>query len=488
MKEKSPTLKNQAKAIFIGNLVGTIFQFLVPAILVRFISQDDFGVYRQFQLVAITFLGLLGMGFSPSLFYFYPISDTIGRQKIIQQTQWLFLINIVIFSGIFYFYGNQILEYFNFGEFVDMKLYLVLFISFMVLSSILRIIFTLEKNTLYNKIYPSLEKIANFLIFVIVIMIIPGFKGPIIALLIFGAIRLMFFVSHISPYLKKIHRIDFKLLKEQLVYSLPFGLALILNEIAVKFDKFFINQYITPVEYGVYSLAFLSIPVLNQFFSSIHDVVVPQISIYFNKNQIEDGINLWKKTVEKTSSVTIPAVFLFWLLANEIITILYTVEYIEAANYYRIFVLIYFVSMFSHEIILRAANKTRFILVSNIIGTTLTILTGLYLIPKAGLYGAIITALLGTITPMIISLHIERKIMRLSFKNWVNWKIIYTNFLICFLISLPIFFYKDYITNIYLRTFIVGAFFTILVTLLQIRFNLFLFYQYIPIIKKYLRL
>ena len=487
MKDKNPSLKNQAKAIFIGNLVGTIFQFLVPAILVRFISQDDFGVYRQFQLVAITFMGLLGLGYSPSLFYFYPISDKLGKQKIIQQTQFLFLINIIIFCVIFYFFGNQILIYFKFNEFLEMKVFLLLFISFMVLSSLLRIILTLEKNTLYNKIYPSLERIVNFLIFIVVIMIIPGFKGPIIALLIFGAVRLLFFLSHISPYLKKIHRLDFKLLKEQLIYSLPFGLALILNEIAVKFDKFYINQYITPVEYGVYSLAFLSIPVLNQFFSSIHDVVVPQISIYFNENKSEDGINLWKKTVEKTSSVTIPAVFLFWLLANEIITILYTEQYIEAANYYRIFVLIYFVSMFSHEIILRAANKTRFILISNIIGTTMTILLGLYLIPKMGLYGAIITALVGTVMPMIISLHIERKIMKLSFKNWVNWKKIYTNFFICFMISLPIFFYKDYIGNIYLRSFLVVAFFSILVMLLQIKFKIFIFNQYIALIKNYLK-
>jgi len=144
--------------------------------------------------------------------------------------------------------------------------------------------------------------------------------------------------------------------------------------------------------------------------------------------------------------------------------------------------------MFSHEIILRAANKTRFILVSNIIGTTLTILVGLFLIPKLGLYGAIITALLGTITPMIISLHIERRIMKLSFKNWVNWRIIYINFAICFLTSLPIFFYKDFINNIYLRTFVVGMFFTVVVALLQIKFKLFLFNQYIPVIKKHLRL
>ena len=209
-------------------------------------------------------------------------------------------------------------------------------------------------------------------------------------------------------------------MKDQLVYSLPFGFALILNLIATRFDKFFINQYITPREFGIYSIAFLSIPILKQFFQSIHNVVVPEISIMMSNNNVKGATALWKKTVDKTSSVTIPAVILFWLLAKEIITILYTVEYIEAANYYRIFILMFLVSMFSHEIILRGSNKTKFILVSNIVGTILTIATGFIIIPKFGLYGAIITALVGTITPMLISLNFERKIMQLNIFNWVN--------------------------------------------------------------------
>ena len=473
--KKDPSLKSQASSLFIGNLVGTVFQFLIPAIIVRLISQEDFGVFRQFGLVGGTFIGLLGMGYRSSLFYFFPITDFKGKQKIIQQTLLLFFINLVIFSIVFYFYGNQILVYFNFGEFVNMKLLLVLFIAFMILSSLVIIIFTLEKNNLYNKVYPSVEKISRFFIFLIIILLIPGYKGPIIALLIFGFLRLIYFLFHGAQYFKTIYSIDIKLMKEQLAYSLPFGFALILNTIATKFDKFFINQYITPSEFGIYSIAFLSIPILKQFFQSIHNVVVPEISISMKNNNIVKATNLWKKTVEKTSSITIPAVFLFWLLANEIITILYTVDYIEAANYYRIFILMFFVSMFSHEIILRGANKTKYILLSNIIGSVLTVVVGLVLIPKMGLYGAIITALIGSVSPMLISLNIERKIMGLKIKNWVDWKKIAINFLICFLITLPIFILKDYITNIYIRTFISGSLFVALIIPLQMKFGIFIF-------------
>ena len=486
--KKDPSLKAQASAIFIGNLIGTVFQFLIPAIIVRLISQEDFGIFRQFTLVAGTFEGLLGFGVASSLYFFYPIADQVGKQRIIQQTQWLISFNLLVFILVFYFFGDEILIHLNFSEFINVKNLIVFYLIFMMLSSIVSNIFTLEKNTLLNKIYPPLEKMGRFLIFLITILVVPGFKGPILALVFFAAARFIYISTHISPYYKRIYSIDWNLLKRQVLYSLPFGLALILNLGSTTFDKFFINQYISPAEFGIYSISFLSIPILKQFFASIHNVVVPQISISMSNGNLKEAILLWQKTVDKTSSITIPAVILFWILAKEIITILYTEEYVEAANYYRVFILMFFVSMFSHEIILRGANKTRFILYSNLIGTTITIIAGLIMIPKFGLYGAISTALLGTVLPMIVSLHWERKIMKLSIKQWVNWKRIFSNTLICLLIGVPLLFVKDYVSNIYIRTFLVIFIFGFSIVVFQIKYNLFIFEQYIPVIRKYLKI
>jgi len=485
---KNPSLNKQASALFIGGLMGMIFQFMIPVILVRLISKEDFGIFRQFQLVASTILSFLAMGYLTSLFYFYPISDFKGKQKIIQQTQFLFMINLVLFFIIFYFSGNQILSYFNFAKFMDMKLYLVSYISFMLLSSVVSIIFTLEKNTLLNKLFPSSDMIVRFIVFLITILVIPGLKGPIIALIIYSFFRLIYYLIHITPYIKKFYKIDFELLKKQLYYALPFGFAIILNEVSISFDKFYINRFITPEEYGVYSVAFLGIPVLGFFFSSIHNVVVPRISIYMTENKVKEATVLWKKMVDKTSNVTIPAVFLFLLLADEIITILYTKDYIEAANYYRIFILTFLVSMFSYNIILRGANKTKYILYADIIGVVVTILFGIVLIPRIGLYGAILTAIIGRITPQLISLHIERKIMKQNFVNWVNWKDMGINFLISLFVTLPLFFFKDFINNIYLRFVITGFIFVLLLIVLQIRFKIFIFDEYLSTLKRKLKL
>lgn len=473
---ENTSLQTQATAVFIGKLLGVLFQFLIPAIIVRLISQEDFGLFRQFNLVVLTFSGLVGLSYGSSLYYFYPTSESLeDKKRIVQQTQLLFFINILVFSALIFFFGDFILVKLNFSEFLSDKIYIVLYCAFMILSSSIQQLFILDKNNLMNTLYPPLEKITRFIVFVIMVLIYPTYKGLIVALVLFSCLRLLYFYYKYNSYFRQMFKPNMKLLKRQVLYSLPFGIALILNMVSGRLDKFMINQYITPSEFGVYSIAFLGIPILSQFFSSIHNVVVPELSILFSKNELAKASDLWKRTVDKTSSLTIPSVFLFWVLANEIITILYTEAYVEAANYYRIFIFMFFVSMFSHEIILRASNQTKYILLSNIIGTVLTIIIGIIIIPMFHLYGAVITALFGAITPMLISLHVERKIMSLSISNWVNWKRLLINFIICTTISIPLLFLKDHITNIFLRTFVVVLSFVIFVVFFQIKYKLFLF-------------
>ena len=131
--------------------------------------------------------------------------------------------------------------------------------------------------------------------------------------------------------------------------------------------------------------------------------------------------------------------------------------------------------MFSHEIILRGANKTKYIFVSNVISTALTVIFAFILIPRYNLYGAIWVALMGTTLPMIVSLLFEKRIMKLSFANWVNWRTIFLNFMICIVVSIPVYFLKDSIGNIFVRTILTGISFVGLVVLIQMKFKLFIF-------------
>lgn len=70
---------------------------------------------------------------------------------------------------------------------------------------------------------------------------------------------------------------------------------------------------------------------------------------------------------------------------------------------------------------------------------------------------------------------IEKNIMGLSWRNWVNWRYMGINFLISLSIAIPLFLLKDYISNLYIRVAVIGMIYAIWVVFLQIKSGIFIF-------------
>ena len=61
-----------ALSLMSGRTLGFAVSFLIPVILARILDQADFGVYKQFFLIAATLYGVGQLGMAESLFYFLP--------------------------------------------------------------------------------------------------------------------------------------------------------------------------------------------------------------------------------------------------------------------------------------------------------------------------------------------------------------------------------------------------------------------------------
>src|SRR5215211_4033663 len=69
-EQKKPSLKSQSAWLLFAKIVGFGFAFLLPLLVVRFLSQEKVGVYRQVFLVIANAVSILPLGFSMSAFYF----------------------------------------------------------------------------------------------------------------------------------------------------------------------------------------------------------------------------------------------------------------------------------------------------------------------------------------------------------------------------------------------------------------------------------
>src|SRR5690606_12640568 len=132
--------------------------------------------------------------------------------------------------------------------------------------------------------------------------------------------------------------------------------------------------YVSPSEFGIYSIAFLNIPILGYLFRSVNNAAMPIITKLYSEKKFDEVERLWVSIIKKNSSVAIPIVVYFFLMAPEIVGFFFTESFLDAVLYYRIYLLVFILSMTSYGMILRASGLTRLVLISNLIGLIITVI------------------------------------------------------------------------------------------------------------------
>src|SRR5919108_6153445 len=68
----APSLARQATWLLVAKTIGFALTFALPLVLVRTLTQHDFGLYKQAFLVVVTAVTILPLGFGMTAFYFLP--------------------------------------------------------------------------------------------------------------------------------------------------------------------------------------------------------------------------------------------------------------------------------------------------------------------------------------------------------------------------------------------------------------------------------
>ena len=470
-----PSLKNQSASLFFGKTTALFIQILTTVIIVRLVSKAEYGLYQQFLLISNTLIAILGLGLNSSLYYFYPTEHDNEKHILIKHTILIELIIGLAFVILFIGFGIPRLEWLNLESLNVCRTHIGLDILLMLASSIIEIMFTVEKNVRLNRLYHPFEKFIRLGFIISFIFFFQDNIALIYALLVMSGLRCIFLLIYSKNYLFQRSFISFPLLKNQLIYSIPIGVSIILRVISDKIDKFIVNEYVSVGDYAIYSIAFLSIPLLPVLYSSINTIVLPQIAVLCKEGKFQNVASLWRKTILKNVSITIPIVAFSFVMADQIIEILYTQKYLEAVKYFRIFILISLFSMLSRGFIIRGFKKTATIFIINLISTIITVILGLYLIQQYQLYGATVTALIAVALPILITIIYEKNLLKLTWSNLMDWKK-FNLLIITSLVSLiVVYLIRYFIDNIYISFFTAGIFFSLSVFYLQKKYNLLLF-------------
>jgi len=414
-------LSVQAAYVFVGKSASFVLAIFVPVILVRIFSKDNYGVYQQMLLVSMFLVDTIKWGLINSLYYFYP-QEKEKRTEILSQTFYLLAIVGIIVIPVLYILRYPMADLFNSPVIATLIFPICCYLFFMLTSLILDSLFILEKKSLFVVIYEIVNKTLRGLFVIGTAIVSKDVYYVLWSLTIFALIRFLFLYIYMKKnYRIKLRKIEIPLLKSQLRYAFPIGSARMVGEIGKKIDKFIIAAFLTPTHFAAYSIAHFGIPFIGLFYTSVGQVIIPQMTIKKKAEDLAEIKRLWHRMIDQFSLVTIPIVILFGLLAKSIITLLFTEQYIESVPVYRIFLLIILLHIVNPSVVLRACKKTKTIFISHLCSMIIAIILSYILIKNYGMIGGAISFILSSLVRTLIQVIQVKKVLSLSLLSLLPW-------------------------------------------------------------------
>jgi len=270
-------------------------------------------------------------------------------------------------------------------------------------------------------------------------------------LAIISFIRFCVFIYYVTrKYKLSLKSIDLKYFKHQLTYSYPLSLSAISETIGTRLDQFYLSYFTSPSAFAVYSVGNFRIRILTLVFNSIRNLIVPRIVEYNRDRLKQEIISLWHKAIKTLALLGVPAMIFSLIMSKEIITFLFTDDYLESVPIFIIILFILPAQIASPSTILRAFGDTKFIFKANLVALFASIVLGFVLIKYFNIIGGAVSVVLVFNIGIWLQFRKGRELLDISYAEYYPWKILGKIIISGLLPGILIFFVKD----IFLHKFI----------------------------------
>ena len=384
------TFKNNISWIFLGNLLHSIFTFLLNIFVARIMSKEDYGnINYVFSWISF-FNSFAILGINNVINKFLNNNQKESNEYLNSAIVMRFISSII--SIICVFFLILLLENGN-----TKIIYITLIYSMYFISEIGQIYVYWFRYKREANIVAILRIIAFFISASLKIVALLFFKN--IYLYTFGIVleTLMFsillFISYKNKYGFKMIFSKAKM-KRILKSSYPFISASLLITIYAQTDKVMLKNMMSASEVASYSVAITIAGLMGTFASAVIEGFRPEIISNYKSDKY-----IYAKRLRQLYC------FIFWLciaygffitiFSKHIITILYGKKYLTSVPALSTIVWYTSFSYFgsANNVYLVAENKEKYAQLTTLIGAITNIILNLFLIPKMGIVGAAFASL-----------------------------------------------------------------------------------------------
>lgn len=325
--QNKPSLKSQSAWLLFAKLVGFAFAFLLPLLVVRFLTQEKVGVYRQVFLIITNAVSILPLGFSMSAFYFLSREPEKRASAVLNILLFNFVTGGAACLALFLF--PQLLgNLFNNAEMTSLAPLIGVVIWLWIFSTFLETIAVANRESRASTIFIILAQLTKTSLMAGAVVLFATIEAFLYAAMIQAALQTAVLLIYLNSRFPRFWTsFDFKFFREQMFYALPFGLAGLLWTLQTDIHNYFVGYRFSAAEFAVYAYGCFQLPLIAMVSESVTSVLIPRMSELQVRGDKREMIRLTARAMQKLSFFFFPLYVFLFITSQTFITTLFTEKF-----------------------------------------------------------------------------------------------------------------------------------------------------------------
>jgi len=399
--------------------------FLGPIFLVRLLSVEQFGEFRDFLLYATVLFTLVEFCINGSIAYFVPKDPSRENHYFTQASMFVLFTSLAaaLFVLVFgdHFPSLVIREY---------KYALCLYVLFLCNLDAWEVLWITKKQAI-NVLFYSLTRLTVRTAAVVLAAFLTREVSDVIwTLVVVEGIRLLVMGRYAVRKRLFTAEISTASMKAQFAFFGPIGAGNMLHTANIYMGQIYISAVMGPAMLALYAIGAYLYPIIHVFQSSVGETIMPEIASKTDQPP-KVALVLWQRATIVYCAVMMPIALLLFYYADVFVSLLFTSAFTDATPIFQIFVFLLIRECFDFSLPLRIVHRTNvFLKVSTL---TLIINLGLMLL-LVKYYGLLGPALAIVITRFVGGIYLGGYVMKyceFSFGELLPWTDIAKTVVLC---------------------------------------------------------
>jgi O-antigen/teichoic acid export membrane protein len=375
----------RAGPLIAARLASATLSLSIPLVLARTMALPEYGTYKQLFLVSMTASGLVPLGMAQSLYFFVP--RTTERRACLAHTLAFLAVAGAAGGLALWLLGPRIATWLSNPALLEHRLELALYTALLVGAVPLEISMTAQGRTGRAAATYLVSDASKAAVIVLPTLAGHGLHAMMAGMIAWAGARLAATWAIVLPTARG-PVWDGPLLRRQLAYALPFGMAIAFSIPQQYAHQFIVAHAVGPALFAVYAVACFELPFVDLFYTPTGEVLMVQLGELDRAGRRSEGAAAFREAVDRLAIILLPPILFVWAVAPTFILTVFGWRFEAAVPVFRVCLLVMPLAIWPIDATLRARGATGHILLSYVVKAAVAIPLAWVSVQRWGLMGA----------------------------------------------------------------------------------------------------